>query len=80
MSTVDQRVARGELTRTLILDAARDVLRESGYAGATTRAVADRAGVQLSLVHYHFRGKPRTVLYRKSHVSGWWYAFGRVWD
>jgi AcrR family transcriptional regulator len=62
MSTVDQRVARGELTRMLILDAARDVLREHGYAGTTTRVVAERAGVQLSLVHYHFRGKPGLLL------------------
>ena len=57
MSSVDLRVARGEATRALILDAARDVLREHGYAAATTRAVADRAGVQLSLVHYHYGGK-----------------------
>ena len=32
------------------------------------------------VVNYHFRGKGRTVLYRKSPVSGWWYAFGHVWD
>lgn len=32
------------------------------------------------VVNYRFRGKRRTVLYRRSHVSGWWYAFGRVWD
>lgn len=32
------------------------------------------------VVNYHFRGKSRTVLYRKSPVSGWWYAFGHVWD
>jgi AcrR family transcriptional regulator len=57
MSIVDQRVARGEATRSLILDAARDVLRQHGYAATTTRAVADRAGVQLSLVHYHYGGK-----------------------
>lgn len=25
---------------------------------------------------YAFRGKPRTVIYRKSPVTGWWYAFG----
>jgi AcrR family transcriptional regulator len=57
MSTVDQRVARGDATRAQILNAARELLREDGYAGATTRAVADRADVRLSLVHYHFGGK-----------------------
>lgn len=25
---------------------------------------------------YTFRGKPRTVIYRKSPVTGWWYALG----
>ena len=54
---LDQRIARGEATREQILDAASQVLREEGGAGATTRAVADRAGVRLSLVHYHFGGK-----------------------
>lgn len=32
------------------------------------------------VVNYRFRGRRRTVLYRRSDVSGWWYAFGRVWD
>lgn len=27
-------------------------------------------------VSYTFRGKPRTVIFRKSPVTGWWYAFG----
>jgi AcrR family transcriptional regulator len=53
----DQRVARGDATRSQILEAARDVLGADGYSGTTTRAVAERAGVQLSLVHYHFGGK-----------------------
>jgi AcrR family transcriptional regulator len=57
MSTVDQRIVRGKATRAQILDAARELLREEGFVGTTTRAVADRAGVQLSLVHYHFGGK-----------------------
>jgi AcrR family transcriptional regulator len=54
---VDGRAARGESTRLRILDAARDVLLERGFAGASTRAVAEQAGVRLSLVHYHFGGK-----------------------
>ena len=54
---VDQRVARGDATREQILTAAREVLAADGYSGTSTRAVAERAGVQLSLVHYHFGGK-----------------------
>jgi AcrR family transcriptional regulator len=58
---VDLRRSRGRATKELILDAAREVIREHGYAAATTRAVADAAGVQLSLVHYHFGGKSRLL-------------------
>ena len=54
---VDQRVLRGEATREQILDAAAELLRVQGSAATTTRAVAERAGVRLSLVHYHFGGK-----------------------
>ncbi len=59
--SLDQRIARGDATRGQILDAARDVLGERGYAAATTRAVAEQAGVRLSLVHYHFGGKRRLL-------------------
>ncbi len=47
----------GQATRDRIVDAARDVLVEHGHGGTSTRAVAERAGVRLSLVHYHFGGK-----------------------
>jgi AcrR family transcriptional regulator len=60
-SRIDGRSVRGAETRLRILEAARDVLVERGYAGTTTRAVADRAGVRLSLVHYHF-GDKRSLL------------------
>jgi AcrR family transcriptional regulator len=54
---VDLRRARGEDTREQILDAARDALAATGYTRTTTRAIAERADVPLSLVHYHFGGK-----------------------
>lgn len=58
---IDRRRARGADTKTLILDAARDVLTATGYANTSTRAIAERAGVQLSLVHYHFGGKQQLL-------------------
>jgi AcrR family transcriptional regulator len=58
----DGRAVRGEATRRRIVDAARDVLLERGHGGASTRAVADEAGVRLSLVHYHFGGKQGLLL------------------
>lgn len=43
--------------RRLLLDAARDLFAQRGYAGTTTRAIAERAGVANSLLHRHFAGK-----------------------
>lgn len=51
-------------------------LGEPELEAAIREMLAHEAGV----VNYRFRGKRRTVLYRKSPVSGWWYAFGHVWD
>jgi AcrR family transcriptional regulator len=58
---LDLRRARGDDTRALILDAARDALSRDGYTKTTTRAIAELAGVQLSLVHYHFRTKQQLL-------------------
>lgn len=49
-------------TPTRILAAARSRLLVEGYAGLSTRKVADLAGVPLSQIHYHFRGKQGLVL------------------
>lgn len=57
----DRRSVRGDATKELILESARESLRERGYSGTSIRAVAERAGVQLSLVHYHF-GSKRAML------------------
>jgi AcrR family transcriptional regulator len=45
--------ARKQAT-TALLDAAEHLLYEVGYAGVTTRAVAETAGVKHGLVHYYF--------------------------
>ena len=61
-SKVDGRAVRGEATRLRILDAARDLLVERGFSGTSTRAVAERAETQLSLVHYQFGGKQQLLI------------------
>src|SRR5919197_3556055 len=58
---IDLRKVRGDDTKEQILDAARDALASAGYARTTTRAIADRAGVPVSLVHYHFGGKQQLL-------------------
>ena len=49
-------------TRSVILEAAKSALVESGYASLSTRAIAQRAGVPLSQIHYHFGTKQNLVL------------------
>jgi AcrR family transcriptional regulator len=49
-------------TRSQILAAAKVALLESGYAGLSTRRVADAASVPLSQIHYHFRSRQNLVL------------------
>ena len=44
-------------TPELILDAAEAVFADSGFDGATTRAIAEAAGVNPALIHYHFKSK-----------------------
>jgi AcrR family transcriptional regulator len=56
-----KRRGSGE-TRATILEAARRRLLVDGFAGLSTRAVADAAGVPLSQVHYHFGSKQQLIL------------------
>jgi AcrR family transcriptional regulator len=44
-------------TRSALLRAVHECLQERGYAGLSTRQVAERAGVPLSQIHYHFGSK-----------------------
>lgn len=44
------------------------------------RAIRQMLASEEGVVNYRFLGQRRTVLYRKSQVTGWWYAFGHVWD
>ena len=55
-------VVRKVETSTTLLEAAKTVLRRSGYAGLSTRDVSAEAGVPLSQIHYHFGGKRGLVL------------------
>ncbi len=51
------RHAEAASTRERILDAALAAFSEHGFDGATTRAIATRAGVNLGLIPYYFEGK-----------------------
>jgi TetR/AcrR family transcriptional regulator, regulator of cefoperazone and chloramphenicol sensitivity len=47
--------------RTALLQAAFDVLAEVGFEGLRTRAVANRAGVNIATLHYYFPSKQHLI-------------------
>ncbi|SHM36724.1 TetR family transcriptional regulator [Cryptosporangium aurantiacum] len=57
MARTGRRPGGGSGTQQAILDAARAAFTESGYDGATIRAIAGKAGVDPALVHHYFGTK-----------------------
>lgn len=51
----------GEQTRRALLDAAVRLVAERGWDAVTTRQIAERAGVNQGLIHYHFRSKDQLL-------------------
>jgi AcrR family transcriptional regulator len=56
-------------TATVVLEAAKKVLRQKGYSKLSTRDVAAAAGVPLSQIHYHFGSKQGMVLALFEHLN-----------
>jgi len=68
-ATMDSKTAQRPDAKTELLEAARRVLLESGYAGLSTRAVAAEAGTQMSQIRYHFGSKEGLVLALFEHMN-----------
>jgi len=63
------RTTRGEATRQQLIDAAIETLKDHGYAGASARVIADRAGVNQGLIFYHFDSVTGLLLAALDSVS-----------
>jgi hypothetical protein len=59
---VPKRRRNAEASRAAILEAAREVFTERGYARGTIREIAHRAGVTHGLVMRHFGSKERLII------------------
>src|SRR4029453_6186946 len=55
-------VKKGEETRGRIVEAALEALRTKGFAGASTRAIAEIGGHNPALTFYFFGSLPRLLL------------------
>ena len=54
---VDREAEQSRDVKTAILEAAETVFAVYGFHGATTRAIAEEADVNLAMIHYHFGSK-----------------------
>ncbi len=55
---MESTLQRGtEDTKNLLMDSARHLFAKNGYAGTSVKNIADHAGVNISLISYHFGGK-----------------------
>jgi DNA-binding transcriptional regulator YbjK len=52
---------RGRRRRDALLDAGAELLAESGFAGVSHRAVAERAGLPLAATTYYFRSRDELI-------------------
>jgi AcrR family transcriptional regulator len=67
---------RSNETRSKMIETAIEVFGALGYEGASTRALADRAGVNLSAIPYHFGGKRELYLAAAQSIAD--YARERI--
>ncbi|MQW88783.1 CerR family C-terminal domain-containing protein [Sinorhizobium saheli] len=63
------RPDRGDATREKLLNTAIDVFGRYGFDGATTRKLADAAGVNLQAIPYYFGGKEGLFIAAAEHLA-----------
>lgn len=68
-SVVEQGGSGSEGTRRLLVDAAVETLKAEGFAGASARAIAERAGSNQGLIFYHFGSVANLLLAALDAVS-----------
>jgi AcrR family transcriptional regulator len=61
---------RSAETRAKLIEAAIEVFGAAGYEGASTRALAQRAGASLAAIPYHFGGKRELYLAAAQEIAG----------
>lgn len=60
---------RGDATREALIGAAMAIFARDGFDAASTRAIAEQAGINQALIGYHFGGKEGLYLAVFDHIS-----------
>jgi AcrR family transcriptional regulator len=68
-TTAQLKADRGDATREKLLVTAIDVFGRYGFDGATTRKLADAAGVNLQAIPYYFGGKEGLYIAAAEHLA-----------
>jgi TetR/AcrR family transcriptional regulator, regulator of cefoperazone and chloramphenicol sensitivity len=61
MKRHQRHTQQGEAQKQRLVDAAYDTIAEQGFEGLRTRDVANRAGLNISTLHYYFESKENLV-------------------
>jgi AcrR family transcriptional regulator len=70
MATAAPRTAARTSAEEALLDAAERLLAEVGYAGITTRKLAEEAGINHGLVHYYFGSNENLLVHALERFTG----------
>lgn len=67
--TEQEPLPKTQQVRKRMLNAAKESLLDNGFAKLSTRNVAEKAGVPLSQIHYHFKSKRGLILALLQHEN-----------
>ena len=70
VNQVAQKTAARTAAEEALLDAAERLLADVGYAGITTRRLAEEAGINNGLVHYYFGSNENLLVHALERFTG----------
>jgi len=72
MGTKERRAREREARRGAILDAARSLVRERGFAGTTTRLIAERCELSEATLFFYFASKDEILISLLGEACDFW--------
>jgi len=72
MGTTERRAREREARRRAILDAARELVRENGFGGTTTRQIAERCELSEATLFFYFSSKDEILISLLGEACDFW--------